>query len=637
MKLINNILYIEFHEMVNSGATSEGYLKTARWKGVKTMRFIDDPDDNRRSLVEFESLGNKYKTVITEKYGNPYDYVAKEPIRQLVTKDIEAEKFYLSYRFENGNALPIEHINKYTTSASWLNMLLAVEKDKTIAKKKLKLPMASFYQHVLELFSSDNISLPGTYSRLRDKMTDYQGKGYEALINGRFNNSNSAKVKDEISQAILLELISNDSKRDDVVIARAYNNWAKSNGYNPITERTVCNWRMAHESEISLYRNGSREWYNKFGKQIQRKRPSAPMLLWSGDGNDLDLYFRSEKSHYNQFTVVVVIDAFNDYIVGWSLGENENADLIKAAYLDALLHIKELTGLYHLPHQIQSDRFAQTQMKSFFQKIDPEYFPAAARSPRGKYIERTFGTKWHQLLSVFPNYSGNNISSQQRINPERIEREKRNFPDVSEAFNYVQLFIDQLRQDKQAEWLEAFHANTSSQSKCIGDEQFLYHFGVPNKRTQTITNKGLTIQYNGEIYTYEIPDQLFLSVVGRTVQAIHDPYDIGSKVLITDGDKLRVVAYPPTLIPAARADQSEIDQARFFKKLHAKKKHLEAIAASKQKRELILTEEAIDAKALLQAGILDKGLKRSAEITYHQIKNNELPTSSESFDPLDMM
>ncbi len=649
MKFIKNVLYLEFNDLVECGVSSE-YLRSARSRGIKSINFIDDPADRRRVLIEYEPLTTRYKQLVIARFGNPYEYICREPIRRLIIKDLAAEAYYLQYRFENGSSLPADYIEKYTRCCDYLNMLLKVEKDKSIAKKLLNISLASFYSNVSEIFKAENIGLPKNYQKLRARMSEYAKDGYDCLIEKwRFNNTHAAKVNDELSQSFLLELISHDSKLDDVQIMSRYNLFAKENGYKPITDATVGNWRRDNEANISVYRDGNKAWYNKFGKHTLRKRASAPLLLIGGDGNDWDMYFQGPKGkvqtyYFNLFTLVVVIDTYNNYPLGWSISEpngSETAALIKAAYVDALQHIKDLTGNYYLPHQLQADRFAETQMLPFFQKIDPNFFFAAARAPRGKYIESSFGTVWHKILREnFNNYSGHNITAKSKITPERIDREKKDFPHIKDAFAYAEHFITLLRTlvddeatglTRQEQWMKAFTEHSKSRERLITDEQFIYNFGTTNPRQQTITNRGLEVQINNNIYLYEIPNEYYLQTVGKTVQIIYDPYDF-DRVIVTDGNKLRFLATTAQYLPSAKADYTEGDDARFFKRLHEKKKIMEGIAAEKAKRKNILAQNGVEAKAYLQSGGLDKLLKRNAELSYHGQQQITLPDSADNAD-----
>jgi hypothetical protein len=93
VKLIDSFLYLEFDEAVQAGIGSEGYLRKAKSVGSGSFTFINDPSDKRKVLLQFETLKPQHKALVEKRYGNPYDRLAKEPIKNLVSKDTKAEEF----------------------------------------------------------------------------------------------------------------------------------------------------------------------------------------------------------------------------------------------------------------------------------------------------------------------------------------------------------------------------------------------------------------------------------------------------------------------------------------------------------------------------------------------------------------
>src|SRR5438067_10342099 len=114
--------------MVNAIAHATGkekekvavYLRKAKSTGTKCWTFLNDPDDRRRVLVQYEALKEEYKKMVRELFGNPYDHMAKEPILKMVQPDQKAEAFFLSYVYSDNRFLPTEHVTKYVKAASWL-------------------------------------------------------------------------------------------------------------------------------------------------------------------------------------------------------------------------------------------------------------------------------------------------------------------------------------------------------------------------------------------------------------------------------------------------------------------------------------------------------------------------------------
>jgi len=121
MKIINNILYIEFADFMLAGWKADG-IKKANFRNGPYWQMIPDWADKRKVLVQYDELRNKDKEKLTAHFGNPYEYIAKQRIKQLLELDHKAESFYRDYRYAGDKYLPIVHQQKYTAAASWLNV-----------------------------------------------------------------------------------------------------------------------------------------------------------------------------------------------------------------------------------------------------------------------------------------------------------------------------------------------------------------------------------------------------------------------------------------------------------------------------------------------------------------------------------
>jgi hypothetical protein len=431
-----------------------------------------------------------------------------------------------------------------------------------------------------------------------------------------------------------------------------YNQWAKENDHEEITPSTVGLWRRNNAHLVNAEKKGSKVWYNTHGKQIMRKRPSAPLLLIGSDDNDLDLYFQEDttnkKGHvtvnyFHRYKLIVVMDAFNDYILGYAQADTVTADLVRLAFLDAMHHVKELTGSWYLPHQLQTDNWGKGTLTPFYQSI-ATYTPATAKVARAKYIEQAFGVKWHQALKCYPNYAGQNITAKAKINEDHLQLMKKDFPAKEFAPQQIEHFISTMRNlvnestglSKQAEWLQAFRASAKSQEKCITDMQMMLLFGVSHDYKNKISNKGLTPTLNGIERVFEIPEEFYLQTVGKKVNIIFDPLDF-SKVLVTDGGSVRFMAYEYEKLPSAIADFMPGDRAKLNAKLNEKRRHVEYLAKQKQSRQSVLEQNKISAESLLQAGVQTKEVMQDALQNYGQITYGNNSSMNISSDPLDLM
>jgi len=629
MKIVDNILFVEWSDILECGI-SENTLKSAKLKKSPSWSFMDDPEDKRRVLIKFETLKDKYKVMLKAKFGNPYEYMAKMPIRKCIKWDNKAEEFYLGYRYDEDKTLSIEHVTKYTTAANWLNMFKELTADKKALKKLLNLTIEQFYQHAIEIIVADKVDLPSNYRRLLEKRREYEEKGYSSLIDWRFGNKQASKIKDELSESVLLEMIAHHNQFDDVYIALQYNTWAKASNYKQINPATVGNWRRKKESEIVMFREGNAELKGKFLKQAKGHRPTHPLYLIESDDNHLDLLFidpndNTPHKFYHKYKAIVVMDSFNDYPLGYAYAEKLDTDLVRAAYLNAMYHIRSMTGGWHLPHETKTDRWGLTELRPFYQSMG-KYFDTPVGSKNRGYIENFFGqAHWKRCLKIGANnYTGNNMTAKARgVNQEVLGRNKKDYPLIGvEASQQIENFFHRLRHlpqsngvSKHDQWMEAFNAMPAESKRPINDEQFLLKFGIEHNDRGNgirITNRGVEPRINGVKYSYDLQVPSLMEYVGKSVSVVYDPFDM-SRVLVTDYNKVRVMAHSAQLNSRALKDADTDSRVFLNSILNEKRDDVNRIAAKATRRKQVLESAGVDAENLLQAGVMDKELKQYAE------------------------
>jgi len=649
-------LYLEFAEMVDLGV-SEDTLKDAKKRGANSWVFAKDPDDKRKVLIQYSTLKPKYQEQIIKKYGDPAEYTRNQVIKRFLQMDVKAVDHFFNYSTDDGQTLPPEKQRQYVTCANWLNLLIEIDNNWGKYKKELGMDAKpKLYDAVVRIFEAEVIKLPKAYAPLKAKIRAYETERYDCLISKKLGNTNSKKVKDDLNTAILIEMLAHGTQFDDTFIALRYNKVAERAGYKTITAVTVGNYRRANAVLIDSYRKGNAEWYNKHGKIIHQDRASAPLFMINSDDNDLDLYFQNVKlnkagqkiiDYYYRPVLYVVTDAYNDYILGYAIGDSATTDLVHKAYLNAAQHVYELTGDYYLWQQIKTDHWNLKVLKGYFED-QAKFTPAAAKNARGKIIEQSFGHHWHSTLKeLYPkNYNGNNITAKSKLNRDAIELNKRFFPVKDQATNDVCRFIEQMRlipgksgKTRQQEWIDAFNALQQDKKRVITPERHFALFGIEHRHpktgkleTNTITNAGLTVTINGQKLIYEVPKELYLDTLGLTVKVKYNPYNLNSVMAMSEDEKTRVVCYQYNNIPMAIADYKPGDRLRLNSALDEKKGHVNFVATNKEQRQATLKRAGLDAEGLLQAGVLVKELKHVAE---RQL--NAGNTDDEGFDMYDLM
>ena len=645
MKVIESVLYMEFSEMVEVGVSQNTLFKAVQ---RNSWTFIKDPSDKRRVLFEYERLKEDYKDKVKAKFGNPYEYVCREPIRQLVKWDNKAEQWFFDYKYgeNNEHTLKPETQKKYTIACNWLNMLVEVNADKKLLKKTLKLTMDEFYDHVIAMLKLEQVDLPMSYRRLLAKVSDFKDRGYRCMIDPRFGNQNSAKVNDENSEALLMKMIEDPLQWDDVFIAELYNKWVAQQNemagkrvYKPITSATVGVHRRKKEAEISMGRNGSltKMGFNeKWLPEVKGERPSKPLLFVESDDNHLDLYFMSVDAngkypyYQNRYVSVVVTDSYNDLVLGYAYTMGEvTHELVRAAYLNAMYYIKSLTGAWYMPHEVKTDKFALKELRPFYESMG-NYVDAALGNKHRGYIEQFFGSAhWKRCLKMGANnYSGNNITAKNRgVNTEWLKANEKNYPMIgNEAEGQIEAFFTRLRtfamageKSKEQAWLEAWHEVAEADKKQISEQLFLYKFGIPhvpkNGSKNRISNRGMEAQINGVEYSYDLETEDLQRYIGKEVTIYYDPYDM-SRVLLTDNDKVRIIARDARLHSRALGDAKEGSRAFLNVSLERKREMSKKMGDKSAEREAILNRKGVHLQDLILDISTPKELKMEAERRY---------------------
>lgn len=657
----NNILCLTYDEFV--ALCGLDAYKNDKRRGNIVIHGVGG--HGRRILIEYETIKNEErKTAIKKHYGNPYEHLAKQPILDLINWDYEAHKFYTSFELPNGLNLPatdtdgkgkkqINYVERYTKAVNWLNMISHLTTDKRALKRLLNLSVMDFWDTASELILKESIALPTNSRRLKDKVKAYtaiadNAERYTSIIDlSKFGNSHAAKIEGEESEGMLLKFLADPRKHDDTVVCAAYNVWARKSQYPTITPGAVGYFRRKNEHILAISRDGFKKTYNKRSKEIERDRASAPLLLINADDNTLDWFFNVEevkiiknkktgieeekrvKNPYYRVNLYIIIDTYNDYILGYAFGDKINHEIIYEAFRNALNHIAELTGDYYLPHQLQTDRWGldvkmKNELGEFYKRL-AHFTPQAKHVPQGKYIERSFGVEWHQVLKAMPfnGYAGYNILAKERISQEHVTESAKNHLDIKEMPAVIDAFVNIMRKkanpktgiSRQVEWLEAFKASEKSKKKLIDADMKIQLTGVKRiGEPLTITSKGLRPVLGGKKISLDIPDEVIWKYNGKKVDIYYDPQNL-SEVVVTDNKGLRFIAAQINRkMPSALADYQEGDRDRLLGLFDAKKAIGEEMTNQLQER--LKAIEGVDAHSLIQAGVMLKDVKRDAEAEY---------------------
>ncbi len=608
MKLIQNILYLTFSDLVQSGI-KEDTIKKANLRGSSNgWAFIDDPQDGRKVLVEYEKLSLSNKKLVDERFGNVYDQVARQPILEMVVNDHKAVEFFKGYRYDNGlKYLPIETVNKYVRAASWMNMLAGL--DKQVVKKVLGLTVAEFFIHAGELIALEKGrgkmegytgldvlpgDFPGTYQRLMARVETYKTTGYEGIIDARFENKNAAKLGRTNAQinaplspllpspeavsnaiypqngAITAPKVANKTPSFDPQLhdkqttvirycAALHNNlnaeqvrqmvnlFFKQNGWKTVSVGTIRNFIRENKHVLTPGRKGKRAYMNKVAMQNKRRAPKFPMIYWTLDGWTVELLYNERgpkgMEYGKRLVVVVVLDAFNKYPIGYAIGERETPELIKNACRNAIMHTQELFGEPYQPLQVQSDNYQIKNLTPFYQAVKGRYFtPAAVGNSKAKVVEPYFNYLNDLCQSQFINWSGHNVDAnrENQVNREVLDMIKNQFPDKAGVTQQIHNLMAQERQRKAGEYMGKWAELPAADKIALGAEDYLMLFGeFLNGRTNKLAGQGIIKQVDNQEYTFDSFDPAFRQHFHIDWQIIGDKEDLRRVLAVSPDNKMR--------------------------------------------------------------------------------------------------
>lgn len=446
---------------------------------------------------------------------------------------------------------------------------------------------------------------PGTYQRLLARVDEYRKGGYGCLINGRIENKNSSKLgkmragsgeqgaesgeqgagtdgvialpdggKGGGNGLALVPKPGNKrgafdpelhSKQTAVMrytcgfgnnlnaaqVQKIVNRIFKVNGWETLSVRSFNKFINENQDILTPGRRGKRVAMNTVAMQNKRKRPPYPMVYVTLDGWTVELMYREyntreRKWDYKRLVVVVVLDAYNNYPLGYAIGDRETAELIREACRNAIIHTKELFGEPYSPMQVQSDNYQIKNLTPFYQAMAGKYFtPAAVGNSKAKVVEPYFkylNTEYCQAECM--NWSGFNVDAtkENQVNREWLNKVKDQFPDKQGVYNQIHQIIGRERVKKGADYVAKWQELPEADRCPVSVMDYLTMFGVPlGNRANTITGPGVVKTIDGVTYTYDSFDPIFRQNRHIDWTLIGDPENMGRVLAVSPDKKLRFV------------------------------------------------------------------------------------------------
>lgn len=157
-------------------------------------------------LVEIATMPLRFQERIKLKYGDLKEDVIRNWLGSHYHIDAKAREFYTRFRFDNGDALPPEHIQEYTVNASVIEAVMRAMEDATFMRKAMKAGPVNWGElaGAISYYQAEfGHTLPVSSNRFKKRVNDFKANGYESLISRKFMNQNRRKVTYDIERLLL--------------------------------------------------------------------------------------------------------------------------------------------------------------------------------------------------------------------------------------------------------------------------------------------------------------------------------------------------------------------------------------------------------------------------------------------------
>lgn len=180
------------------------YKKLAAKKEINVVR----PGKGLGSyaLVEIATMPLRFQERIKLKYGDMKEDIIRNWLGSHYHIDAKAREFYTRFRFDNGDALPPEHIQEYTVNASVIEAVMRAMEDATFMRKTMKAGPVNWGElaGAISYYQAEfGHTLPVSSNRFKKRVNDFKANGYESLISRKFMNQNRRKVTYDIERLLL--------------------------------------------------------------------------------------------------------------------------------------------------------------------------------------------------------------------------------------------------------------------------------------------------------------------------------------------------------------------------------------------------------------------------------------------------
>ncbi len=588
--MYNNALCIS-HAELTDGIISAANVRKLSSRGQLTQ--VRRACYGTSALYVVESLPVQYRAEVYRRYPDLKERAESKPFVESVEADGRAMQYFADYVLSDGRHLTTEKQGEYANNCAVLNAfgtLLDRANSHRMRQSKRRVNQGEFWTKAAAALPrlSDRWpnSLPNSARRLRMKYAEYLKEGYECMISKKYQNKNAAKVSEDVQEAVLTQLIGHHNNLDNTDVAEYYNKVAEMQGWPQITASAVGVWREKLDLVTAAGRRGATNFRNERTMQVKRKRPTAPFLMWTLDGWDVELLYQQTvedknghrvTTYCNRLTLEVVLDPCCNYPIGYAIGTHETPALIAEALRDAARHSMELTGEMLRSNQIQCDHYGIKTMQELYMVMSDKLTPARVKNAKSKVVEPYFGYLNKTYCKKFNNWSGYGVTTDPKKQPnsEALNMIRHSFPDEDGVRKQIHLMMQYERQSKHEQFMKMLEHLPAERRLPLSKENYLLYFGATTGLTNAIEGSGLRPTLLGIKRDYDCWDVTFREHAGEKWQVRFDPDDMSEVLAVNADGSRRYMLKEKYVQPMALAERQPGD-AEQLAAVNAFNKQLEA-------------------------------------------------------------
>lgn len=570
MQYYKNILTIESGWLIEHGIMTRANYQNLTTR--KDLRVVRRGCRNRESLVDYESMPERFRRKVDNIVGNPYKSVRVNMVETYITHSAEASDYFDGYRIGGDRHLPVGKRREYYANAIVLDAIHILITNRSAQRRALGNKAVRFWEEISDAVQElDTVryphALPANPRSLERKYKTYKAVGYESLIHRTYivQNKNAAKVFDNNQMAAIGVLISDPRNLDNSQVANIYNTLAEQMQWKNITAATVAVWRDKLDNETYARRHGAVVFRSNKAMQVKRSAPSYPLYYWTMDGWDAELLYQKEENghttYHNRVTIVVVLDACCKYPVGYAIGTHETPELIKEALRNAAKHTESLFGQMYRTAQLQSDNYAIKKMLPLYEAMADKATPAQVKNAKAKIIEpwfKYFNKKYCQLQA---NWSGFGVTSRKELQPngDFLNKYRKHFPDFEGVCRQLVGFVEAERASLHDRYMALWNEMPAENRFPLPYDQYLMLFGATTGKRNLLQGSGLNIAIGGVKRTFDCFDPAFRKHAGVRWEVRFDPDDLNRALAVNEDESLRFMLEEKYVQPMALIERSDGD------------------------------------------------------------------------------